>query len=153
MVLSPKGPNIYEKKKHYPLFSNISTAFLKLSILHYKKTANGIYHLYFIKISDIVSYTSIYKLLFLVFFSFFFFFAVLGLGCCTWTFSSCSEQGLLSRCDKWASHCSGFFCHGVWVPGLSGSIVVMNGLSCPAACGIPPDQGLNQCFRHCKVDS
>ena len=73
MVLSPKGPNIYEKKNQYPLFSNISTAFLKLSILHYKKTANGIYHLYFIKISDIVSYTSIYKLLCLVFFSFFFF--------------------------------------------------------------------------------
>ena len=78
MVLSPKGPNIYEKKNHYTLFSNISTAFLKLSILHYKQTAKGIYHLYFIKISDIVSYTSIYKLLFLVFFFFFLLFWVLA---------------------------------------------------------------------------
>ena len=30
-----------------------------------------------------------------------FFMAVLGLGCCTWVFSSCGV---------WASHCSGFLC-------------------------------------------
>ena len=32
------------------------------------------------------------------------FLAVLGLHCCTWLFSSCSEQGLLSSCDAQASH-------------------------------------------------
>ena len=30
---------------------------------------------------------------------------MLGLCCCAWTFSSCSEQGLLSSCRAWASHC------------------------------------------------
>ena len=55
------------KKNQYTLFRNISTVFLKLSILHYKQTAKCIYHLYLIKISDIVSYTSIYKLLFFFF--------------------------------------------------------------------------------------
>ena len=56
------------KKNQYTLFRNISTVFLKLSILHYKQTAKCIYHLYLIKISDIMSYTSIYKLLFFFFF-------------------------------------------------------------------------------------
>ena len=36
------------------------------------------------------------------------FLAALGLHCCTWAFSSCSEQGLLSSCRVWASHCGGF---------------------------------------------
>ena len=56
------------KTNHYTLFRNISTVFLKLSILHYKQTAKCIYHPYLIKISDIVSYTSIYKFLFFFFF-------------------------------------------------------------------------------------
>ena len=38
--------------------------------------------------------------------------AVLGLPCCTWTFSSCGERGLLSSCSAWASHCSDFLCCG-----------------------------------------
>ena len=33
----------------------------------------------------------------------------LGLGCCVWAFSSCSERGLHSSC-AWASHCCGFSC-------------------------------------------
>ena len=40
------------------------------------------------------------------------FLAVLGLRCCTWAFSSCDEQGLLSSCSAWASHCGGFSCCG-----------------------------------------
>ena len=36
--------------------------------------------------------------------------AVLGLYCCTWTISRFGEQGLLSSCSAWASHCSGFSC-------------------------------------------
>ena len=46
----------------------------------------------------------------------FFFFnlslAALGLGCCTWTFSSCSEWGLLSGCSAQVPHCIGFSCCG-----------------------------------------
>ena len=34
-----------------------------------------------------------------------------------------------------------------------GSLVEAHGPSCPAACGIFPDQGLNHCPLHCNVDS
>ena len=37
------------------------------------------------------------------------FLVALGLRCCMQAFSSCGEQGLLSR-DALASHCSGFSC-------------------------------------------
>ena len=39
------------------------------------------------------------------------------------------------------------------IPGLQGSVVVVHGLSCPAACGIFPDQGLNPCTLHWQADS
>ena len=43
---------------------------------------------------------------FWVFLSFtYVFLAVLGLWCCTWAFSSCGQQGLLSGCGVWASPC------------------------------------------------
>ena len=32
-------------------------------------------------------------------------------------FSSCRERGLLSSWGAWASHCSGFSCHGAWTLG------------------------------------
>ena len=35
----------------------------------------------------------------------------------------------------------------------SGTLVVVPGLSCPAARGIFPDQGSNRCLLHCKADS
>ena len=38
------------------------------------------------------------------------FLAVLGLHCCVWAFPSCCEQGLLSSCGAWVSHCGGFSC-------------------------------------------
>ena len=34
-----------------------------------------------------------------------------------------------------------------------GTLVVVPGLSCPAARGIFPDRGLNRCLLHCKADS
>ena len=40
----------------------------------------------------------------------FIYLTALGLCCCAWAFSSCGEQGLLSSCDVWASHHSGFSC-------------------------------------------
>ena len=49
------------------------------------------------------------RMLFLFIFKFFIYFlAALGLCCCTWAFSSCSEHRLLSVCGAWASHCGGF---------------------------------------------
>ena len=64
--------------------------------------------------------------------------AVLGLCCCTQSFSSCGKWGLLSRCGVQASHCIGFSVaeHGLQACGLQqlqhvGSIVVAHRLSCP----------------------
>ena len=37
---------------------------------------------------------------------------------------------------------------GAWA-----SVVVVLGLSCPMACGIFLEQGLNRCPLHCQVDS
>ena len=45
---------------------------------------------------------------------------MLGLHCCTWSFFSCSEWGLLSRSWVRASHCSGFSGCRVWAPGHPG---------------------------------
>ena len=44
------------------------------------------------------------------------FLAVLGLLWCSWTSSSCGEQGLLSSGDAPASHCSGFSSCRAWAP-------------------------------------
>ena len=43
--------------------------------------------------------------------------AALGLCCCAWGFSSCSEQGLLSSCGAQASHYGDFSCWGAWALG------------------------------------
>ena len=44
-------------------------------------------------------------------------------------------MGLLSSCGAWSSHCSGFSCCGLWALGLSGSVVMAHGLSCPKHVG------------------
>ena len=55
------------------------------------------------------------------FFNFIYLFlAVLGLHCCTQTFSSCNDQGLLPSCSAWASHCGGFSCCGAGALGCTG---------------------------------
>ena len=74
----------------------------------------------------------------------FFFLAVLGLHCCSWAFSSCSEWGLLSSLVRGLP---------VAVTSLvvehrlssTGSVVLAHGLSCFTACGIFPDQESNPC--------
>ena len=43
-------------------------------------------------------------------------------------FSSCREQGLLLSCGSWSPRCGGFFCRGVWAPGVWASVVVVPGL-------------------------
>ena len=69
----------------------------------------------------------------------------LGL-CFVQAFFSCSEQGLLflavHRLIAVASRC------GTQALGHTGSIVAVHGFSCPKACGIFLDQGLNQCPPH-----
>ena len=60
---------------------------------------------------------------------------------------------LFSSCDAWASYCNGFSCCKEWALGTWASVVVVCELGCSPVCGIFPDQGLNQCLLHCKVDS
>ena len=60
--------------------------------------------------------------------------ASLGLCCC-----------MFSSCGAWASRCGGFSCCGAQALGSTSSVVEAHRLSCPAACGIFPDQGLNPC--------
>ena len=81
------------------------------------------------------------------------FLTVLALHCCAWAFSSCGEQGLLSSCCAWASHCGGFSCCGAWAPGGVGSVFVACGFSCSVACGIFLDQGSNPCPLRWQADS
>ena len=80
------------------------------------------------------------------------FLAALGLCCCVWAFSSCSQRGLLFVGAR-ASHCSGFSCCGARALGAPASVVVARRLSCSAACGIFPDQGSNPCPLHWQTDS
>ena len=89
--------------------------------------------------------------------------------------SSYGEQGLLSGCEVWASHCGGFSHHRaqalghglqeVWHLGPVGSVVVVpgfwntglavvaHGLSCSRACGIFLDQGSKSCLQHWQANS
>ena len=53
-------------------------------------------------------------------------------------FSSFREQGLLSSCGAWASHCGGFSCCGAQTLGSRASAVVAHGISCFTAREIGP---------------
>ena len=67
--------------------------------------------------------------------------AALGLGCCLQSFSSCSEQGLLSSCGAQVSPWRGFSPCGGQVVELRCFSLAVCGLSCSEACVIVPDQG------------
>ena len=101
------------------------------------------------------------------------FLVVQGLHSCSGFSLVKRKQGLLSSCRVWASHCSGFSCHGVLALGCAGfgdcrhrgsfvmvprlqstvSGVVAQGLSCSEACEIFQDQGFNPCLLHWRADS
>ena len=76
------------------------------------------------------------------------FFAVLGLQYCLWTFSSCSEQGLLSSCGVQASCCSGFSCCGAQPLGYVGFSNCC-GAQASLPCGMwdPPGPGIEPVFH------
>ena len=63
------------------------------------------------------------------------------------------RAGATLRCGAQASHCGGFSCCRARALGARASVVVECGLSCSAACGIFPDQGLNLCPLHWQADS
>ena len=76
-----------------------------------------------------------------------------------------ASMGATLHCIARASHCDGFSCCGEQALGVRASVIVAHGLSscgvgssahglsCSAACGIFPDQGLNPCPLHWKADS
>ena len=74
------------------------------------------------------------------------FLAALGLRCSLWASSSCGKQGLPWSCGTWTSL-------GVRALGCAGSAVAVHGLSCPTACGVFPDQGLNPCSLYWQAKS
>ena len=73
--------------------------------------------------------------------------------------------GLLPSCAVWVSHCGGFFCCGVRALGptgftgcsvwlqSTGSVAVLQGLSCPSASGVFPGQGSNPRLLQWQMDS
>ena len=81
------------------------------------------------------------------------FVAALGLRCCTWTFSRCSEWELLSCCGAPASHWGGFFSFGSQARGCPGFSSCSTWDSCSKARGIFPYQGSNPCLLHQQADS
>ena len=56
------------------------------------------------------------------------FLSALGLCCCMWTFSTCSEGGY-SSCGVWASHYRGLSCFRAWALGAQALVVVACRLS------------------------
>ena len=67
------------------------------------------------------------------------------------------EQGLPPGRGERASPVEeqGLWAVGSPVPGPwnTGSVVTVDQLSCPSACGIFPDQGSNPCLLRCQADS
>ena len=76
-----------------------------------------------------------------------------GLCCRVRVFSSCREQGRLSYCGAWLLTVVTFSCCSSQALERMRSIVVAHSLSCPTACEIFPDQGLNPCPLHWQMDS
>ena len=79
--------------------------------------------------------------------------AVLGLRCCA-GFSLIMESGgysPVSVCRLLTAVAS--LVAELGLQSMQASVVVVHRLSCPAACGIFPDQGSNMCLLHWKMDS
>ena len=69
------------------------------------------------------------------------------------SFLSLRPVGAALHWGAWASHCGGFSCCRPRALGIRASVVAAQGLSCSAARGIFPDQGLNLCPLHWQADS
>ena len=67
-----------------------------------------------------------------LFILFYLFLAVLGLRCCMWAFSSCSERGLLLVAVRGLLIVVASLCCRAWALGVRTSVIVVCGLSCVA---------------------
>ena len=79
--------------------------------------------------------------------------ALLGLRFCARAFSSCGKWGPLFIAVRGPLTISRPLLLRSTGSRRAGSVVVAHGPSCPAACGIFPDQGLNPCSLHWQADS
>ena len=116
-----------------------------MSELYYNLTLETLYKAY-IRIHNILFHLQPYSVLLLC-----------NFGCTRpWMprrlFWSCIQQGLLSSCGVRAS-CGGSPCCGAQALGLTGSVLVAHGLSCPMTCGIFLDQGMKLCPLHWQMVS
>ena len=73
--------------------------------------------------------------------------------------STDSKSWGLGHRNEWIEHLGAdtgctlfFFSKNIYFWLCSGSVVVMHGFSCPLACGIFLDQGLNPCPLHWQVN-
>ena len=155
-----------------PSFQGVSFRELIPESLHL--CSNGIHKLKFPACTPVLpflpqlQYFSLFIFLNLFIYSFL---AMLGLCCCMLAFSSCSEQGLLIVVVRGLliAVASLVAEHGLQACGLqqlwyagsvivawelqsTGSVVVVNRLSCSMACGIFLDQGSNSCPLHWQTD-
>ena len=78
---------------------------------------------------------------------------MLGLRWCTRAFSSCGKLGPLFITVRGPLTNTGLSCWRSTGSRRAGSVVVVHGPSCSAACGILPDQGSNPCPLHRQADS
>ena len=99
-------------------------------------------------LKKIIFYIRVYLLLFI----YYLFLAVLGLRFCARTFCSCGERGPLFIAVRGPLTVAASLVaeHRLQMCKLSSC---GSGLSCPAACGIFPDQGSNPCALHWQADS
>ena len=71
-----------------------------------------------------------------------------------WVFAAMHRLSRVAACGATLlMRCSGFSLQRLLLPQQKGSVVVGHRLSCSAACGIFPDQGLNPCPLHSQEDS
>ena len=68
-------------------------------------------------------------------------------------FLQLQQERATLHCSEWASHCGASLVAEHGVSGARALVVVAQGLSCSAARGIFPDQGLNLSPLHWQVDS
>ena len=100
-------------------------------------------------------FTSFVHFLIELFFYFFILYLFIWLH---WVFVAVSRLPLVAASEGYSSlRCTGFSLRWLLLRSMAsrraGSVVVAHGLSCSAACGIFPDQGLNRCPLHWQADS
>ena len=124
-------------------------------------TENGLYEVCLWSIIYFLKYLFIWLCWLFLFNYFMYFFWLLWLRCCLWAFLVTTSRGYLLWCTGfsfllWSSgstHTAFSSCGLKSLGGLVGSVVVVHGLSCSAACRIFLDQGSNPCFLHWQADS